>query len=478
MKPLIKSKLLILLSTLAMVTLLSGCVSNPDSTNNNGNAGAGYNGELPWDVLATIAPVDLTPTPGIDLIVTLPPTDDINFPGIDPSTSGFTGLVTLTPLPFGPGIATQMPTTAPTLPPLPTATLLVLKEGSKGSEVRSLQTKLRDLGYMRTVDGDFGEGTKRALISFQNRNRLLADGMAGPSTLAKLASRNAVRAPLTPKPTQIPPKTTAAPLINENLILELGTRGDDVRRMQSRLISLGYLTGNPTGVYNEATEAAVIAFQKRNVSYYDGKAGPLTLNKLYSASAKGSGTIAGYVGITLKNGDKNSDAVRAVQRRLKDLGYYAGTIDGDFGASTEAAVRNFQATNKINIDGKAGETTLDLLNSNNAKRANYSNITPRPGQQITPLPQYTPITVFTIVTPSPDGNYVTLRPGHMGALVKNLQEGLRTQGYYKGEVDGKFGTGTIDAITRFQANHGLSQDGIAGPATQRILFEGNFPEGS
>lgn len=478
MKPLIKSKLLILLSTLAMVTLLGGCVFNTDPTKNNGNAGAGYNGDLPWDVLATIAPIDLTSTPGIDLIVTPPPSGGINIPGIDTSTSGIPGLVTLTPVPFGPGIATQMPTSTPTLPPQPTATMLVLKEGSKGSEVRSLQTKLRDLGYMKTVDGDFGEGTKRALISFQNRNRLLADGMAGPSTLAKLSSRNAVRAPLTPKPTKTPPKTTATPRINQNLILELGTRGDDVRRMQSRLISLGYLTGSPTGIYNESTEAAVIAFQKRNVSYYDGKAGPLTLNKLYSSSAKGSSTIAGFVGITLKNGDKNSDAVRAIQRRLKDLGYYTGSIDGDFGASTEVAVRNFQATNNIIVDGKAGETTHDLLNSTNAKRADYSYFTQRPGQQITPLPQYTPITVFTIVTPSPDGNYVTLRPGHMGTLVKNLQQRLFALGYYKGNVDGKFGTGTIDAVTRFQADRGLLQDGIAGPATQRVLFEGNFPVGS
>ena len=478
MKPFRKKKLTVLLSILAMVTLLGGCVSNPDSTDKNSTAGAGYNGDLPWDVLATIAPIDLTGTPQIDLVTTPQPSGEIIFPGIDFPTGGIPGLVTLTPMPFTPGIATQLPTLTPTLVPQATAAPLVLKLGSTGIEVRNLQAKLRDLGYMRTVDGDFGDGTKRALISFQNRNGLLADGMACPATLAKLSSRNAVRAPLTPKPTQVPLKATATPQINENIILELGSRGADVRRMQSRLIALGYLAGSPTGVFNEATEAAVIAFQKRNVSYYDGKAGPLTLNKLYSSSAKGTSSIAGAVGVTLKIGDKNSDAVRAMQRRLKDLGYYIGAIDGDFGASTEAAVRSFQSTNRLNVDGKAGDTTLNLLNSNNAKRADYSSFTQRPGQQITPLPQYTPITVFTNVTPSPDGNYVTLRPGNMGTLVTNLQQGLRTKGYYRGDVDGKYGTGTIDAVTRFQADNGLSQDGVAGPSTQRVLFEGNFPVGS
>lgn len=478
MKPLTKSKLFVLLCALTVVTLLGGCVSNPDSTNNNSSAGAGYNGELPWDVLATIAPIDLTPTSAIDLITTPQPSDGMIIPGTDTFSSGFQGLVTLTPNPFSPGIATQLPTVSPTFAPLPTETALILKLGSTGIEVRNLQAKLRDLGYMRTVDGKFEEGTKRALISFQNRNGLLADGIAGPSTLAKLDSRNAVRAPLTPKPTQAPPKATATPAINENVILELGSRGADVRRMQARLISLGYLSGSPTGVFNEATEAAVIAFQKRNVSYYDGKAGPLTLNKLYSGSAQGTSSIAGSVGLTLKNGDKNSEAVRAMQRRLKDLGYYAGSIDGDFGASTEAAVRSFQLTNRITVDGKAGEATLNLLNSNKAKRADYTSFTQRPGQRITPLPEYTPITAFINVTPSPDGNYVTLRPGHMGSLVTNLQQGLRSKGYYKGDVDGKYGTGTIDAVTRFQADNGLSQDGIAGPSTQRVLFEGNFPVGS
>ena len=158
------------------------------------------------------------------------------------------------------------------------------------------------------------------------------------------------------------------------------------------------------------------------------------------------------------------------------MGYYSGTVDGDFGDGTELAVRSFQGNNGLTVDGKAGETTLNLLNSSSAKRAGSSGGSG--GQPVTPVPAYTPITQFTSVTPAPDGSYVTLRPGNMGTLVTNLQNALKSQGYYKGDVDGKYGTGTIDSVTRFQADHGLSQDGIAGPSTQRVLFEGNFPIGS
>lgn len=484
MKSLNKKKVLILLAVLSVAVMLGGCVSNPDNTSGNSSAGAGYNGGLPWDIAPTIPPLDITPTPDTNPLVLPSPSADANLPL--PGTTG-SGMVVLPGATTGTNaggviIPSLMPTftiipmtQSPTSTPRPTAAPLLLKEGSEGTEVRNLQTKLRDLGYMRTVDGKFEAGTKRAVIAFQNRNGLPADGVVGTATMTKLNSRNAVRAAPTPRPTQTA-RVTTPPRVNENVILQLGSRGTEVRRMQERLIELGYLTGKATGDFNEATEAAVIAFQKRNVSYFDGKAGPLTLNKLYSGSALGTNSSAGSVGIVLKNGDKNSEAVRSMQRRLKDLGYYNGTVDGDFGDGTELAIRSFQGNNGLTVDGKAGETTLNLLNSGNAKRAGSSSGSD--GPRVTPVPSYTPITQFTLVTPAPDGSYVTLRPGNMGTLVTNLQNALKSQGYYKADVDGKYGTGTIDAVTRFQADHGLSQDGIAGPSTQRVLFEGNFPIGS
>ncbi|HEY6181711.1 MAG TPA: peptidoglycan-binding domain-containing protein, partial [Terriglobales bacterium] len=63
----------------------------------------------------------------------------------------------------------------------------VLKQGSSGPDVKDLQQKLRDFGFdPNGVDGNFGAGTKAALIAFQQRNGLPADGVAGAATLAAL----------------------------------------------------------------------------------------------------------------------------------------------------------------------------------------------------------------------------------------------------------------------------------------------------
>ncbi len=56
--------------------------------------------------------------------------------------------------------------------------------GSRGDEVKQIQTKLKNWGYYKgNVDGIFGEQTKQAVISFQKKNSLTADGVAGPQTL-------------------------------------------------------------------------------------------------------------------------------------------------------------------------------------------------------------------------------------------------------------------------------------------------------
>ena len=63
----------------------------------------------------------------------------------------------------------------------------VLKQGSSGPDVTALQTRLKDLGFdPHGVDGDFGPGTKAALIAFQKSKGLTADGVAGPQTMASL----------------------------------------------------------------------------------------------------------------------------------------------------------------------------------------------------------------------------------------------------------------------------------------------------
>jgi putative chitinase len=63
----------------------------------------------------------------------------------------------------------------------------ILKQGSSGPDVLGLQKKLKDLGFdPNGVDGNFGPGTKAAVIAFQQSKGLQADGIAGPATLAAL----------------------------------------------------------------------------------------------------------------------------------------------------------------------------------------------------------------------------------------------------------------------------------------------------
>ena len=83
------------------------------------------------------------------------------------------------------------------------------------------------------------------------------------------------------------------------------------------------------------------------------------------------------------------------------------------------------------------------------------------------------------MTEAPSGSdYVVLRIGDSGELVERLQTELKKQGYYKHTVTGNYGVNTHNAIVEFQIDHGLHPTGIADRATQRNLFEGDYPEGA
>ena len=61
------------------------------------------------------------------------------------------------------------------------------KYGSRGSEVREIQTRLKKWGYYSgSTDGVYGTQTKNAVIKFQKKYGLVADGIAGNKTLAKM----------------------------------------------------------------------------------------------------------------------------------------------------------------------------------------------------------------------------------------------------------------------------------------------------
>ncbi len=148
--------------------------------------------------------------------------------------------------------------------------------GKSGDRVRTLQKALQDLGFeISKVDGIFGTSTFKAVKAFQQAVGLTVDGKAGPLTLKKLetyfdANGNCVTDPIAPND----------PSDDENLeygvpkrTLRPGMSGLDVLYTQDRLKALGYYTGECNGQYDNATAAAVLAFQQNNDLTADGLVG-------------------------------------------------------------------------------------------------------------------------------------------------------------------------------------------------------------
>ena len=77
------------------------------------------------------------------------------------------------------------------------------------------------------------------------------------------------------------------------------------------------------------------------------------------------------------------------------------------------------------------------------------------------------VTVFTLRI---DNTVFALsKMGSRGTEVRAIQEKLQERGLYKGSIDGIYGSQTQAAVKQFQKQQGLTQDGIAGPATLKRL---------
>ncbi len=380
--------------------------------------------------------------------------------------------------------ATAVPATPTPVPTVTATAFTALRNGAQGETVRELQRQLKKLGfYAGNVDGDYGKGTEAAVKRFQAQYGLTADGVAGGRTLSALAMANE-----TARPTYSPtPRPTAAPNYNEDTYLRPGDSGTLVKKMQDRLIELGYLAGESNGKFNNATEAALKAFQKRHTKTSDGIAGFETLDALFSRKARGTSVASGITGVVLIYGDNNS-AVKALQTRLKSLGYYKSVVNGNFGPQTEAALLTYQIFNSLRADGKTESGTLEALFSQETLtyregRAIHPDYTIVPEQwhdptpppvTPTPLPTSEPAAKITYmaVTRAPGGAYVVLKLGMKGDMVKTLQKALQKAGFFSGTVDGFYGEATVAAVMAFQSVKKLTVDGIAGPETQKLLLEG------
>ena len=115
--------------------------------------------------------------------------------------------------------------------------------------------------------------------------------------------------------------------------------------------------------------------------------------------------------------------------------------DGRFGLSTENAVKEFQLKNKMNVDGKVGANTWNVL---------YTQYTAKHGLNV-PYPG------------------IVLRSGASGGTVRLVQQKLNAEGE-RLTTDGKFGASTVAAVKRYQTRHSLTSDGSVGKDTWEKMF--------
>ena len=293
-----------------------------------------------------------------------------------------------------------------------------LRMGDSGSAVKDLQTKLKKLGYYDgTVDSTFGSGTYAAVKAFQKKYNLTADGVAGSETLKKLDSAY-----------------KNADSDKDDDSLRKGATGSAVKDLQTKLKKLGFYNAYVDGSYGDTTVAAVKAFQKKYNLTADGVAGSETLKKLDTAYKNaGSDKDDG----SLRKGATGS-AVKNLQTKLKKLGFYNASIDGDYGDTTVAAVKAFQKKYNLTADGVAGSETLKKLDTA------YKNA-------------------------GSDKDDGSLRKGATGSAVKNLQTKLKKLGFYNASIDGDYGDTTVAAVKAFQKKYNLTADGVAGSETLKKL---------
>ncbi|BBC26081.1 peptidoglycan-binding domain-containing protein [Pseudanabaena sp. ABRG5-3] len=162
----------------------------------------------------------------------------------------------------------------------------------------------------------------------------------------------------------------------------------------------------------------------------------------------------------------NTRYVLEVQTLLAKRGFAVGEIDGVYGRQTKSAVTAFQKSQaNLVVDGIPGEQTLALLKNPSQNILPVPNKNQPTGQDINKSSSVKQVIIVRPISPS---NVSTIE----GSEIGNLQILLKQRGFYQGEIDGRQGQTTVNAILKAQQAYGLIADGFAGPLTIRALLAG------
>ena len=347
-----------------------------------------------------------------------------------------------------------------------------LRQGSTGSAVFTLQRQLNRiakdypfLGQLK-ADGVFGPKMTATVKAFQKQFNLTADGVVGRSTWYKISYIYVSVKDLAELTSE---GETAIGTLSDGTwngtTLRQGSTGAAVEQLQFWLNTLAqYESALPSvavdGIFGSGTAAAVRAFQRRYGLTVDGVVGRTTWKQLYDefrSIQSDNGTPNAYPGTPLRKGASGQN-VRLVQFWLKIARtVYASlrslTVDGRFGASTEAAVQKFQSYFGLTSDGVVGRTTWNKLYEVYNDIANkLLSASLRPGE-------YPGV----------------LRNGSSGTAVRELQFYLYLLSAYESSIpsvsiDGRFGASTEAAVRAYQRFAGLTVDGVVGRTTWDSLY--------
>ena len=375
-----------------------------------------------------------------------------------------------------------------------------LTEGARGEDVERFQQRLADLGYLSGgVDGIYGKQTTEAVSLFQTFNGMTVTGEADEDTQAAVFSAQAVELPET---------------------LERDDEGEDVQRLQERLVFLGFLDDEADGKYGKNTENAVEDYQEhliaQGVEQVSATGTATGVTQFYLFDEERSTYIK-----DLRQGDEDGE-VRRLERRLQALGYLDDVPDEYFDEYTDSVVRAFQDAAGLDVTGVIDKATVDALFASDAPVAErfvahdvHSGDT---GDAV--LAVQKSLAQYGMLGEEPDGVFgsatedalerfyeylfengspfsehfamydgvnaaaqevlasedlfffeETLERGDSGDEVLRLQRRLYTLYYIpEGVIDGKIGKKTEDAIREFQTNNRLEPTGVADEETQRALY--------
>ena len=167
---------------------------------------------------------------------------------------------------------------------------------------------------------------------------------------------------------------------------------------------------------------------------------------------------------TLKLGSSGK-AVEKLQKRLQELGYYNGVIDGEFGTGTEKAFKLFQETAGLYVDGLAG-SDVEYLYADDAPRYEEPVIEVKDKDE----EETAQTSAQADEEEEEEDTPTSFATGDNHEEIVKIQERLAQLKYYDGIADGDFGSITEQAIKDFQGANGITQTGVADEFTLQMLF--------